>query len=108
MTAGGTRQEMMVDEFAVRTSKQRPGRLECTDEEYKKNTPNCTSPASAKLKLEGKFSIARGIDNRVIGQSLRHNIAVLEGKILGYYTAPEYCCPLRPCLSQALILRIPF
>jgi hypothetical protein len=82
MTAGGTRQEMTVDDFAVRTSKQRPGRLECTDEEYKKSTPNCFSPASAKLKLEGKFSIARGIDNRVIGQSLRQNIAVLEGKIL--------------------------
>ena len=81
MTAGGTRQEMTVDDFAVRISKQRPGRLECTDEEYKKSTPNCFSPASAKLKLEGKFSIARGIDNRVIGQSLRHNIAVLEGKI---------------------------
>ena len=71
-----------MDEFAVRTSKQRPGRLECTDEEYKKSSPNCFSPVSAKVKLEGKFSIARGIDNRVIGQSLRQNIAVLEGKIL--------------------------
>ena len=73
---------MTVDEFAVKTSKQRPGRLECTNEEYKNSTPHCFSPASAKLKLEGKFSIARGIDNRVIGQSLRQNIAVIEGKLL--------------------------